>query len=184
MLLVDRRLLCFFAITITTFVCLLLYLSNAKSRLLNQTTAFTKVVLLLILAGFGAHYLSVHGSHTDDWFDKANTNTRNEWPIAFVIILFSFHGWENATLVSAGSKTMSYQPLILSTGRRGDPLICCITRRLSNRSLYCKRSLPCGSSACRMFDSKIWYPEAHSEHCSAVRLRGKTGSRLETILHW
>ncbi|KAK1962243.1 hypothetical protein LY78DRAFT_260200 [Colletotrichum sublineola] len=100
----DQRLLRFLAVAIITAICLLLYLSSAKSRLLNKATALIKVALLVILMAFGAIYLHRHGAHATDWFTKTDPETKQNWPIAFVIILFSFHGWENATLVCVSSQ--------------------------------------------------------------------------------
>ncbi|KAK2026545.1 hypothetical protein LX32DRAFT_641779 [Colletotrichum zoysiae] len=101
-LVADQRLLRFLAVAITTVICLLLYLSSNKSRLLNKATALVKVALLLIVMAFGAVYLHQHDSHTDDWFKETYHEEKREknWLIAFVMILFSFHGWENATMVA------------------------------------------------------------------------------------
>lgn len=104
-----QRLLRFLAVAVTTAVCLLLYVSNAKSRLLNKATAFAKVLLLVVVIGFGAYYLHNHGSHNLDWMETAPNlsgalPTRN-WQSAFITVLFSFHGWENATLVCLSHNT-------------------------------------------------------------------------------
>lgn len=100
-----QRLLRFLAVTVTTAVCFLLYVSNSKSRLLNKATALVKVVLLLVIIGFGGNYLHSYGSNSLDWLHTAPEGTytgqhARSWPSAFVTVLFSFHGWENATLVS------------------------------------------------------------------------------------
>lgn len=100
---VSLHLLRFLAITITTATCLLLYISNSKSRLFNKATAGAKILSLLIIALFGVVYLAKHGSHAnwaaDDAFTKT-AGTQIDWVPAFIIILYSFHGWENATLVA------------------------------------------------------------------------------------
>ncbi|GAB7325315.1 hypothetical protein MBLNU13_g09365t2 [Cladosporium sp. NU13] len=97
-----QRLMRFLAVTVTTAVCLLLYVSDAKSRLLNKATAFAKVLLLVIVIGFGANYLHNHGSHDLDWMETAPNTSKTlparSWQSAFITVLFSFHGWENATL--------------------------------------------------------------------------------------
>jgi amino acid transporter len=100
----TQRLLRFLAVTVTTAVCLLLYISNSKSRLLNKATAFAKIALLLVIIGFGGNYLHSYGSNDRDWLDTASEHSYEgqhtpSWQSAFITVLFSFHGWENATLV-------------------------------------------------------------------------------------
>jgi amino acid transporter len=100
---VSLHLLRFLAITITTAACLLLYISNSKSRLFNKATAAAKILGLLIVAAFGAAYLHKNGSHpnwaSDDSYAESLEGHKVDWAPAFIIILYSFHGWENATLV-------------------------------------------------------------------------------------
>lgn len=99
----DTRLVRFLAITVTTAICLLLYLSEAKSRWLNRATAAAKLVLLVVIVCFGGAYINKHGAHTNDWgrrSDNESTPTNHaDWVVAFITVLYSFHGWENATLV-------------------------------------------------------------------------------------
>ncbi|KAF2993477.1 hypothetical protein E8E14_000895 [Neopestalotiopsis sp. 37M] len=101
---VSLHLLRFLAITITTAACLLLYISNSKSRLFNKATAAAKILGLLIVAAFGAAYLHKNGSHpnwaSDDSYAQSLEGHKVDWAPAFIIILYSFHGWENATLVA------------------------------------------------------------------------------------
>lgn len=101
----DERVLRFLAVVITTVVCLVLYLSSAKSRILNRLTAAAKVSLLFIICVFGCYYLSRKG-HMFSCRENWNLPTRNgesSWQTAIITILFSFHGWENATLVCVAS---------------------------------------------------------------------------------
>ncbi|ETS82445.1 hypothetical protein PFICI_04321 [Pestalotiopsis fici W106-1] len=100
---VSLHLLRFLAVTITTATCLLLYISNSKSRLFNKATAAAKILSLLIIAGFGAAYLRKHGSHSnwasDDSLGETLPDYDIHWVPAFIVVLYSFHGWENATLL-------------------------------------------------------------------------------------
>ncbi|KAH8673161.1 amino acid permease-domain-containing protein [Ilyonectria robusta] len=100
----DMRLVRFLAITATTAICLLLYLSESKSRWLNRATAAAKLLLLVVIVGFGGAYINKHGAHTNDWgyspVDGSPPTYHADWVVAFITVLFSFHGWENATLVT------------------------------------------------------------------------------------
>ncbi|WYZ46034.1 hypothetical protein EsH8_IX_000259 [Colletotrichum jinshuiense] len=97
---VDERLLRLLAVMVTTAISMLLYLSNSRSRQLNIATAAAKVLLLLVVCIFGACYLKKYGAHMDDWSEDNGQPDGSRRLLAFVTILFSFHGWENATLVA------------------------------------------------------------------------------------
>ncbi|KXH64044.1 high-affinity methionine permease [Colletotrichum nymphaeae SA-01] len=100
----DENSLRFLAVAVTTAVCMMLYLSNSNSRLINRATALLKLLLLLIIACFGMSFLVRVHSYTDDWYPAEpvpeSLNSEPKWQTAFITILYSFHGWENATLVS------------------------------------------------------------------------------------
>ncbi|KAK9780537.1 putative Amino acid transporter transmembrane domain-containing protein [Seiridium cardinale] len=96
---ISLNLLRFLAVSIITATCLLLYLSNSKSRLLNKATAVTKVLSLLVIAMFGAAYLVRNGSNPN-WVADDSIAHEVKWVPAFIVVLYSFHGWENATLVA------------------------------------------------------------------------------------
>ncbi|KAK1990857.1 hypothetical protein LX36DRAFT_379650 [Colletotrichum falcatum] len=113
----NQQILRFLSVVVTTVVCLVLYLSSSKSRLLNMLTALGKVALLLIICAFGCRYLSQRDvfATEDHWTrprgksttielhteaDSSRRTVESNWQAAFITILFSFHGWENATLVS------------------------------------------------------------------------------------
>ncbi|KAI3537254.1 hypothetical protein CSPX01_10343 [Colletotrichum filicis] len=103
----DGNVLRFLAVAVTTAICMMLYLSNSNSRLINRVTALLKLILLLVIAFFGISFLSKGNSHTDDWHKGPSDSkleprdiAKPKWQTAFITILYSFHGWENATLVS------------------------------------------------------------------------------------
>lgn len=107
----DQRVLRFIAVAITTAVCLLLYFSSAQSRFVNQVTAGLKVIFLVAVICFGIVYaaktLSTDKSALHDW--GGNGGKADNWTQGFLTVLFSYHGWENATLVSALSITTPRQ---------------------------------------------------------------------------
>lgn len=100
---INMHLLRFLAIVTTTAICLLLHISSSKSLLLNKMTAGIKILLLSILVLFGAVFLARHGSHpnliADDSWAKSLPDHHVDWVPAFMVVLYSFHGWQNAILV-------------------------------------------------------------------------------------
>lgn len=94
----DQPVLRFIAIAITSLICLLLYSSTAKSQLFNRITAIAKVGLLLAVIIAGIVYASHKDHRYPDWTPPANTTTN--WVQGLLTCLFSYHGWENATLVA------------------------------------------------------------------------------------
>lgn len=114
---INSNLLRFFAVVITTAVCVLLYVSNSKSRLLNKATALAKIITLLVIAIFGGVYIAKYGASTDEWIHSCppysdehpsdylwNKDITGSWTTAFILVSYSFHGWENATLVSLNTR--------------------------------------------------------------------------------
>lgn len=96
----HQRLLRFFAITILTVVCLILYLNTYYFRKLNILFAYLKLVLIFVIVGRAAYVARTHG-HTG--FDvlpqiKPKPKTVSHF-LAFLNVLFAFNGWENATFV-------------------------------------------------------------------------------------
>ncbi|KAK1452681.1 hypothetical protein CCUS01_10722 [Colletotrichum cuscutae] len=53
----DGNVLRFLAVSVTTAICMMLYLSNSNSRLINRVTALLKLILLLVIACFGISFL-------------------------------------------------------------------------------------------------------------------------------
>jgi amino acid transporter len=92
------------AVVAMSAVCLLLYVSNSKSKVVNKATAAGKILLLLGMVIAGAVYVGKKQSRGElshdaaSWQDTMAGTT--SWPLAFITVLFSFHGWENATMVS------------------------------------------------------------------------------------
>jgi len=92
----DGRLLRFIAIVSMAFFCLIHYFSGHAGRTLNQILAFFKVCLLLIVFVAGCVRAAHH--YTPDWTKPSNED-RSSSALAFLLVVFSFTGWENATFV-------------------------------------------------------------------------------------
>jgi amino acid transporter len=92
----DPRALRFIAVVALSFFVLIHYFSVRAGRDLNQILAFIKITLLgiVIVAGINraSHY------YTADWGIPPNKDASSS-AIAFLYIVFSFTGWENATFV-------------------------------------------------------------------------------------
>jgi amino acid transporter len=93
----DQRLLRFIAVSLLTFICLLHYFSGRAGRAVNQIFALFKIILLSVLSIAGFVYLSGHA--TAEWSLKPSTVPSSS-ATAFLQVLFTYSGWENATLVS------------------------------------------------------------------------------------
>jgi len=93
----DQRLLRFIAVSVVTFICLLHFFSGGAGRALNQIFAVLKMILLFVLSIAGIVYLSGHV--TVEWSLKPSTVPSSS-ATAFLQVLFTYSGWENATLVS------------------------------------------------------------------------------------
>ncbi|KAH6692147.1 amino acid permease-domain-containing protein [Leptodontidium sp. 2 PMI_412] len=92
----DQRALRFIAIVALSFFVLIHYFSGRAGRDLNQVMAFVKVLLLVIV--FIAGIVRASHNYTSDWGIKPNKDASSS-AIAFLYIVFSFTGWENATFV-------------------------------------------------------------------------------------
>jgi amino acid transporter len=79
-----------------TFFCLLHYFSGRVGRALNQILAFIKTVMLFIV--FIAGIVRAGGHFKADWSLEPSAGPSSS-ATAFLLILFSFSGWENATFV-------------------------------------------------------------------------------------
>ena len=93
---VDPRALRFIAVVALSFFVLLHYFSGRAGRDLNQILAFIKITLLVIVFFAGIARASDH--YTADWGIPPNKDASSS-AIAFLYIMFSFTGWENATFV-------------------------------------------------------------------------------------
>lgn len=92
----DPRALRFIAIVALTFFVLLHYFSARAGRDLNQILALFKIILLVIVFFAGIARASHH--YTADWGIPPNKDASSS-ATAFLSIVFSFSGWENATFV-------------------------------------------------------------------------------------
>lgn len=93
----DQRLLRFIAIVALSLFCLVHYFSGRIGRVLNQILALIKVILLLVVIVAGI----VRASHNfkADWSHSTNPD-KSSSAAAFLLVMFSYSGWENATFVS------------------------------------------------------------------------------------
>ncbi|KAK6540714.1 hypothetical protein TWF694_008105 [Orbilia ellipsospora] len=86
----------FIGIVCLTALCLLNYFSAKAGRVVNKSLALFKLCLLLALVVQGAkvvHNSDVHDISTN--YGRSSSDTA----VAFVLVLFSYQGWENATFV-------------------------------------------------------------------------------------
>ena len=87
----------FIAVVALSFFCLLHYFSGRVGRDLNQVLAFIKIIMLLIFFITGCVRAAHH--FTPDWKRNPNQDVSSS-ATAYLYILFSFSGWENATYAS------------------------------------------------------------------------------------
>jgi amino acid transporter len=92
----DPRALRFIAIVTLSFFCLLNYFSGRVGRDLNQFLAIIKFIFLIIVAIAG----SVSAAHQQTGWDNNPNKHVSSSATAFLYIVFSFSGWENATYAS------------------------------------------------------------------------------------
>lgn len=98
---VDPRFMRFLAVVILSFVCLLHYFSAWLGRGVNKILAVFKLVSLLALLSLAARAVAENPnrgenfSRTTDSIPSYATSTA----AAFLLVIFSFQGWENATFV-------------------------------------------------------------------------------------
>jgi hypothetical protein len=89
------------AVCIVSVVCLIHYFSTDLGRLLNKLTALYKLILLVVVFGSGfwvaARVQHVGLGREDDQPPVPGVTSRLG---AFVLILYSYSGWENANYVS------------------------------------------------------------------------------------
>jgi amino acid transporter len=92
----DGRLLRFLAVVILSFLCMLHFRSARMARLLNKAFTAFKVAMLLTVFVSGSVKA---GQAPKSWSDSPSIESSSS-AAAFLLILFSFSGWENATFVS------------------------------------------------------------------------------------
>lgn len=98
----QQRLMRFFATTILSVVCLILYFNTYYFRKLNIVFACLKCILIIVIVGKAAHFSHTHG-HPGF---RVLPELQNASPPkvvshfnAFLNVLFAYSGWENATFV-------------------------------------------------------------------------------------
>jgi uncharacterized membrane protein len=124
----DQRALRFIAIVVLSFFVLLHYFSGRAGRDLNQILAFIKITLLVIVFFAGIARASHH--YTADWGIAPNKDASSS-AIAFLYIVFSFTGWENATFVR-----IVESPINKGTNCSDRSVVKLQTTKFSRRVLY------------------------------------------------
>lgn len=106
----NHHLVRFIGWVILTVLCLLQYFSPAIGRAVNRVLAVVKLMFLIVLIGFAlaadgpSHGLTSEApSRTDDWYTQYPVTSKLRFAKSFLVVLFSFEGWENATFVSNAS---------------------------------------------------------------------------------
>lgn len=92
----DERLTRLLAVVILTFICVVIFRSSRITLLLGKALAALKIVLLLVVLVAGAVKAR---DRKVSWSDQASGDPSNS-AAAFLLILFSYGGWENATFVA------------------------------------------------------------------------------------
>ena len=91
----DQRLLRFLAVVVLTFMCALHYRSARMARRLNATLAGLKILMLIVVMVAGA----VKASKEHISWSETTPSAASSSAAAFLLVIFSFGGWENATFV-------------------------------------------------------------------------------------
>jgi amino acid transporter len=98
----DKGLLRFLAVVILTFFYALHFWSARMTRTLNVALAGFKIVMLLVVIVSGA----IKASQMKISWSDPPSHEASSTAAAFLLILFSFRGWESATFV--GMPTPEY----------------------------------------------------------------------------
>jgi len=115
---VNRDLVRLIGVVVLTAICLLQYFSPGIGRSLNRFLANVKIIFLvaLIIAIAVANAKTV--GRGNDWNESYNPTQPKLSPVkAFLAVLFSFEGWENATFVSLMSSCPPWGSLTEITRR-------------------------------------------------------------------
>lgn len=97
----HQSLMRFIAVAIASVVCLFVYFSRQKSLWANNATAVGKLLLLLAVMAAGGQYLRQNGPKTADWTTTGPATSDGwDWTYGILTVFFSYHGWDNATLVA------------------------------------------------------------------------------------
>jgi len=91
------------AIVILTAVCLLHYFTVRLGLFLNRAFAVFKIFLLLIVAIIGIWAGTLEGSGVSDW-TWHNQDTKFSGFSAFILVVYSYSGWENGNYISGEIK--------------------------------------------------------------------------------
>ncbi|KIX95276.1 uncharacterized protein Z520_09193 [Fonsecaea multimorphosa CBS 102226] len=99
----DRDFLRTIAFLVLLLLCLLQYFSPQSGRVLNQIFAAVKIFLLLVVLCAGWHAIQV-GTYPGAGFQQCDPPAASMSKIqvakAFLLVIFSYEGWENATFVA------------------------------------------------------------------------------------
>lgn len=93
----DPKVIKLLAVNIVSVVCLIHYFSTDLGRLLNKITAAYKLGLVIVGFASGFWATGVGLGREDDQPPTPDATSRLG---AFVLVLYSYSGWENANYVS------------------------------------------------------------------------------------
>ncbi|KAF8461224.1 amino acid permease-domain-containing protein [Kalaharituber pfeilii] len=104
----DPRLVRYFAVSIATIICLAILFSVSLIHKVNKTLAFVKVVGMIVLFGAALRAAILQPDFSFGSIGVPNSGRKvsviNQF-LAFLHVLFSYSGWENATFVKSEIKT-------------------------------------------------------------------------------
>jgi amino acid transporter len=100
----DKRLVNLVAVAILTIICFINYFSKDVGLFLNKLLAFYKVGLLFAMFVAGALVRKEPGSGFSDWGEDLGGGSAIDTLSAFIYVLYSFQGWENANYVGGEIK--------------------------------------------------------------------------------
>jgi amino acid transporter len=139
----DQRVLRLIAVVVLSFFCLIHYFSVSAGRALNKVFAFVKICLLLVVI-FAGIYWCCTGGRLESWTASNgdlqiayNSSDSTDSAAAFLLIIFSFTGWENATFVSPLFVVVMLNTNVLAGIWRG-------CKSSSYAQGFCSRRMHCG----------------------------------------
>ena len=121
---VDTRVVKLVAVCTISAACFILFALPRLGMFLNKALALFKVVLLLVVISKGAEI--ANGSDSA-FSDSSHSGTKSfiDNMSAFVYIIYSYTGWENANYVSPGEERY----LLWSNNRRSqERFVTCLNR--------------------------------------------------------
>lgn len=145
----DQRVLRLIAIAALTLFCLIHYFSARAGRVLNKSLALIKIILLLVVFFAGINWART-GGRLESWSSsdgysaiEYQDSKASDSATAFLLIVFSYTGWENAIFVGVMFIMVLFNTDGLAGVRRGCKSSY-YAQRIYRRCMHCWRTL----SAC------------------------------------